>query len=208
MTNFDSSRLFAHLESFVHEGRPAPVFEHYVGNFTTHESTLVTEIGFSPDDAAALARLAVRVCGDPAHTMIALYPYVAEAWRAMSATGWTTLHHRVFQRPGFFGLGGTNPWVVGHAHDEAKLAEILYWAWTLPGRDTLLIVHAAPADTVALVRDFEDDREDTDTNEWKLIRAYPTILSRAFGGRHVRIFSTVLDSTMLRSIVQVDLQPD
>ena len=95
----------------------------------------VSNIVFSEADTAVLARLAQSLAGRPDELLIAFYPWVEQEWARISAERWTTVHSRVLRRRRLFGFGGDNPWVVGFAHDQRKLEEVVYWAWTLPGRD-------------------------------------------------------------------------
>lgn len=200
MSRLTSSSLLVGFDTTIRRENGVEYFEHHVGDFATPSNRNAIEMRFTGVDAAALAKMVTRITGDVRHAIIALYPYVRDPWRALSKDGWTTLHQAVFRRRSVLGLASRNLWVVGYAHAEEKLADMLYWAWTLPGRDTLMIVHAAPDQANALVESFEDDHEDGDAMDVKLIPIYPTIVSRAVAGRHVRVSSKAVDHERLQMI--------
>jgi hypothetical protein len=200
MIDIRSSALFAAIDSCVRRENGVEYFEHHVGDFAAVVTPMVIDLRFSEVDALALARMITHITGGVDRAIVTLYPYLDQPWQELASDGWTTLYRHVFRRRGILGLGASYPWVAGYAHSESKLAQVLYWAWTLPGRDTLTVVHAAPEQTRPLVEYFEDDREDTDVNDTRLIPFYPTIVSRAFSGRYVRVASTALDTATIQQL--------
>ena len=175
------------------------VYEHRIGDYAKVRSPVVTDIVFTPDDAAEL--VAVLGCfGRLSDLVIAFYPWLESVWRDLSRTEWTTIHESRFQRKHWL-RSSSHLWVIGHANTERKFAEILYWAWALPGRDSLLLIPTTDHDAAALIATFEDDTEDTTRNELRLLPHYSTVASRGFQGRYLQIFSTNVDAVVLRDCV-------
>lgn len=189
-----------HLECGSRTSDVGVYLECEIGDFTVpgHWTSSVT---FVEQDAAILARLATAIAVNSQQVLLAFYPWAQEAWKEISASRWSTHHERVFRRRGLLGLGGENQWVIGHAHDEEKLAEVLYWAWTLPGRDTLLIIPAEPHEIDPLIQAFEDDREDDGSNEVRLLKWYPVVLSRGREAKCVRMFGTSIDREDIAALI-------
>jgi hypothetical protein len=177
-------------------------FVHRFGDFVTRRTALTMDVSFTEDDAGRLAAFCVSLAGAVEHVGVAFYPWVERRWRELSAADWRThverqFPRRRFPRPTF------STWVVGAAASEAKLAEVVLWAWTLPGQDTLLLFDLAEvnADTVAGM--FQDDREEDPVNETALLAVTSNVLSRGDSGTHIRLFSTKLDGGAMRSRLAV-----
>ncbi len=171
-------------------------YEHHVGDFVKSEGRVVTDIVFTKDDAREIAEL-LQCFGNASEIVIALYPWLDSSWESLSASGWTTMHEQTFVRHRWLGRAGSHRWVVGRARSAEKLVEIIHWGWTLPGRDTLLFIPTSELDIRPLVESFEDDQEDNDANEIRLLHDYPTVASRGFEGRYLRVFSTTVDERAL-----------
>lgn len=175
-------------------------YEHHVGDFVKSEGRVVTDIVFTKGDARAVAEL-LQCFSEASEVIIAFYPWLESGWESLSASGWTTMHEQTFVRHRWLGQAGSHRWVVGRARSPGKLVEIIHWAWTLPGRDTLLFIPTSDLDIRPLVRSFQDDEEDNDTNEIRLLRDYPALASRGLEGRYLRVFSTTVDDRALATCV-------
>ena len=158
------------------------------GDFVRRRTALVMDIGFDDRDAECLAQLLVKMAGSCDRILVALCPWVEEVWRDISAADWTEWYRR-------------GAWVIGSAQTTQKLIEVIQWAWTLPGRDTLLFVVARTEDWRPLQALFEDDHEDDGVNERNLVAAYPTILSRRYKAMNVRIVTREYDVDAIRALL-------
>jgi tetrahydromethanopterin S-methyltransferase subunit F len=167
-------------------------YEHQLGDFVRRQGPWTTDIGFSADEARAVAAV-LESLGPLEELAIALYPWVKSAWSEIVANGWTTLHERRFVRHRWLGSMGVHRWVVGNVHSADKLVEVVEWAWTLPGRDSLLFVPTNSTGVAPLLSEFEDDQEDSNVIELRLLRHYPYVASRGLEGRYLRVFSTSPD---------------
>jgi hypothetical protein len=175
-------------------------YEHHIGDFVEVHSSFTTSISFSIEDAQWVARLLLRFA-DVSLVAVAVYPWVEAAWEALTAHGWASMSTKTFVRHRWLRSAGSQRWDVGRADSEQKLAEIIHWAWTLPGRDTLLFIPISDKSAAAigpLVTEFQDDQEENGENELRLLRYYSVVASRGFEGRYLRIFSTTVDEAALQ----------
>jgi hypothetical protein len=174
-------------------------YEHHICNFVESKGSIVTSIRFTPQDAKAVGKL-LQCFAQASLITVALYPWVEAAWESLSALEWTTMLTKTFVRHRWLGSAGSQRWVIGRAHSEQKLENIIQWAWTLPGRDTLLFIPIASTDVAniwPLATEFRDDQEENGENELRLLKHYPIVASRGVEGRYFRVFSTSLDETAL-----------
>lgn len=151
-------------------------------------------------DAEVIATL-LQYFSHVSQIAVALYPWVEKTWQSLVESDWTTVQTTVFTRNRWLGFAGSLPWVVGQAHSFEKLVDIIYWAWTLPGRDTLLFVPLGSIDAGRIIREFDDDQEDNGLNELRLLKDYPIVASRGYEGRYLRLFSTTIDESRLATAV-------
>jgi hypothetical protein len=169
--------------------------EYHLGDFVEANGPLLTSIRFKPEDARAVGR-ALQRFAEASLIAVAVYPWVEAAWESLTRQDWTTMTTKTFVRHRWLGSAGSNRWVIGRAHSAQKLEEIIHWAWTLPGRDTLLFVPMVSTDVAniwPLANEFLDDQEENGANEIRLLKHYPVVASRGFEGRYLRVFSTKLE---------------
>jgi hypothetical protein len=167
-------------------------YEHHLGNFVRRQGHWTVDIAFTADDARAVAEV-LESLGPLEELAVALYPWSESTWNEIAANGWTTLHERRFVRYRWLRSIGSHRWVVGNVHSVNKLVDVVEWAWTLPGRDSLLFVQTNGTGVTPLLSEFEDDQEDSNVIELRLLRHYSYIASRGFEGRYLRVFSTSSD---------------
>jgi hypothetical protein len=174
-------------------------YEHHIGDFVEVDGSFITSICFSIEDAQWVARL-LLCFAEVSLVAVGVYPWVEAAWESLIAHGWTTMSTKTFVRHRWLRSAGSHRWDVGRADSEQNLADIIHWAWTLPGRDTLLFIPISDTRVAAiepLVREFRDDQEENGENELRLLKFYPVVASRGFEGRYLRIFSTTMDEAAL-----------
>lgn len=173
-----------------------------VGDFSVPETDVAFETSFTRSDAVVLANLLVGFSGGPESIVIALYPWARKAWARLSSTGWTSLARKDFVRRWKFGFRSKVPWEAGFAHSLDELVRIVEWAWTLPGRDTLLFLVSPEHDIAPLLNLFEDDREDDGSNEARLASAYEAVFSRGKEASGIRVVIRDADLTRLHQALE------
>jgi hypothetical protein len=181
---------------------PVHYWEFRVGDFVARKTARVTEVGFSLGDAEVVADLALAMAGGRAGSVLVLfYAWLEAAWAEWSRTGWTTLGSRVFTRRGLFGRTEARTWVCGFAHDREKLVGLVHWLWTLPGRDTLILLPEGGGDAATALALLEDDREDDGSNERRIVATFPTVLSRGERAESLRVLSKTWPEAEMRRLV-------
>jgi hypothetical protein len=174
--------------------------EFSVGNLIRRQDRSVTEIGFDESEAECLSKMLLKMAGGCEGIILALYPGIPEVWERLSVSAWNELHRKEFVRR--WSSPRRIPWVIGSATTAVKLAEVLHWAWTFPGRDTLLAVVGRGQDWHPLADLFEDDHEDDGENERRLVVPYPTIVSRGLRAANVRVVTREYEVQDLRAIIE------
>jgi hypothetical protein len=164
------------------------VTEIEIGDFSVRDTRYALETTFTERDAVFLSQLLLELAARPADILIAFYPWLEAEWARRSANGWTSLFSKTFIRRWWF-IRSKNRWEIGFAHTAEKLTEIVEWAWTLPGRDTLMFVISPAHEYEPLIAGFVDDREDDGENEARVASQYPAVVSRGYCATSIRMFS-------------------
>ncbi|HEX9984724.1 MAG TPA: hypothetical protein VGF69_15795 [Thermoanaerobaculia bacterium] len=161
----------------------------------------MTDVAFSEHDAEFVGRLATAMGGTAETVLVLFYPWLPAAWDERRQSGWTTLGSRTFMRRGFFGRKEERQWISGFAHTQEKLIELIYWIWTLPGRDTAVFIPDGCGKWAEAMSLLEDDREDDGSNERRMIEWFHTVLSRGERAEYLRVLSRQCSEMEMRRLV-------
>jgi hypothetical protein len=135
------------------------------------------------------------------------YPlFNPEEWARISEDNWVTVHQTAFKREGFLNRNKEFLFVTGYARNWEKFCEVFNFAWYSYLNETFLVIDNRNNDILPIKKYFIDGFEANPVNEHRLVKYYPTILSRFFDGDRLSIFSTCISSEILSSILETSLR--
>jgi len=148
-------------------------FEHEIGR-----------LGETLDDATPvlLSRFIFSLGQAGERPLLGFCPALQDKFRSMTEPGWRTLQERAEMR-------NRMPWIIGHAESMDTFRRIYQLAWNTANNEPVVVVVSQQDDGGDTFAEVEKTEGLYAGCEERLLRVYPTVVSRYYDGLWLKVLS-------------------